>query len=454
MPMPGYTPPLVAANGKPWNFIIINGDDWYRDTLRAMPKFLLNYAARGTYYPCASVNTPLCFPGRAATYTGWRVERHDAVNNGSGTRYVASGALANTIPVILERAGYWNGFIGKIYNGLGEGGGGGWGALPWKHPGVHYMAGQWGAPNYFDWEELQADGTIRMTHGTADTNAAGTDYAVDVERLRCVEFFDSVPAGRPWSLILATKGTHQDSGGVAIPPARYANTAVTLTEDASFGLDLTTVGHGSWSQNVATVPWDAAAVTAARLGHTEALRTALAVDDCVDLIRTELIARSWDQNTILIIKCDNAHSGGEGCFDAKGVPHQSATDSVMWVYVPGVPGGTCRAPVSDIDVAPFVYEMAGTAPPIACHGMSFYPTLFDKGHPHRLAAPISNPEKDSPVFSAIQFGGNPGRMYYRILPTSAKGANQVGGYVDAAQTKNVITPGDALVLAALENARS
>ena len=94
MPIAGYTPPLVAANGKPWNFIIINGDDWHRDTLRAMPKFLLNYAARGTYYPCASVNTPLCFPGRAATYTGWRVERHDAVDNGSGTRYVASGALA------------------------------------------------------------------------------------------------------------------------------------------------------------------------------------------------------------------------------------------------------------------------------------------------------------------------------------------------------------------------
>ena len=106
----------------------------------------------------------------------------------------------------------------------------------------------------------RALGRLRqLTHWYAD----GETLPVDVERLRCVEFFDSVPTGRPWCLILATKGTHQDSGGVAIPPARYASATVTLSEDASFGLDLTTAGHGTWSQAVAIVPWDAAAVTAA-----------------------------------------------------------------------------------------------------------------------------------------------------------------------------------------------
>lgn len=453
MAIPGFVPPLLAPNGQRWNFLIVNADDWFQDVLKSMPTFNSKWASMGTWYPNASVNTPLCFCGRAATYTGWRVERHDAVDNGSGTRFTASGGLANVIPAVLKRIGYYNGFVGKIFNGLGESGNGGWGSLPWFMPGVDYMAGQWDTPNYFNWKELKTDGTT-ITHGTNDTNDASTDYAVDVERNRVISFFDSVPANKPWSLIWASKGTHQDAGGSAIPPARYASAAVTLTEDASFGLDLMTVGHGDWVHQVGTYPWGPSDAAQARSDHTAALRVALAQDEAFDTVFTSLQTRGWLQNTIIVLKCDNAHSGGEGCFSAKGVPHRSATNAVQWIFVPGIAGGTCYAPVSDIDVAPTVYELAGARPMRPSHGMSMVPVFLDKSHTFRLAAPISNPEKDSPVFSAAMFGGNPGRMRFRILSTSTKGAGQVGGYVDAPMTKNVMLPGDDLTLAALEALRS
>lgn len=459
MPRAGFTPPIQAANGKPWNFVLINGDDWFLDSYLGMPTFQAEWASKGVFYPMASCNEPLCFPGRAATYTGWRVERHDAVDNGSGSRYIASGGLANTLFSVLERQRYYNGFIGKIYNGLGENGNGSWGSQPWFHPGVHFMRGQWGAPNYFSWTEIDSTGNTYITHGTVDTNAAGTDYAVDVERLRAIEFLDGVPAGRPFCLCIASKGSHQDAGGNAVPPARYASSAVTLHEDSSFGLDLTTVGQGSWCTQVGVYPWGDADVTQARAEHTAALRVMLAVDEMVCAIFDSIVARGWGPNTIFLVKCDNAHAGGEGRFKAKGVPHRSATGAVMWAYVPGTTGGICYAPVGDIDVAPFFYAMAGATPMIACHGMSFHQTFLDRNHPHRLAMPLSNPEKDSPVFSGIQFGGNPGdgksgRMYFRILPTSTKGAGQLGGYVDHDQTRNVIVPGDADILTFIERARS
>ena len=462
MPITSYRPPLVAPNGKPWNVYLLQGDDWIRNQLQALPWFVANWANQFVRYPNASCNTPLCFPGRAATYTGWRVERHDCVDNNSGARYLASGAINHTLPVVLERVGYFNGWIGKIYNGLGEGGAGGFGTLPCKHPGVHYMAGQWGAPNYFDWQELGTDGTVRTTHGTSDTHAVGdettaTDYAIDVERLRLVEFLDSVPAGRPWCLIHASKATHQDgsSGGLPIPPDRYSSATVTLREDGAFGLDLTTVGHGSWAQAVAVSPWNATAVSDARNFHRESLRTGLALDDFLKKLRAELVARNMLDNTLVVLSTDNAHSVGECQFDAKGVPHPSATDKVLMVHVPGQAGGECWAPVSDIDIAPFIYEMTGARPTIAPHGMSFAATVRDKSLPHRQAAPISNPEKDSPTFSALQFGGAPaGRMFYRLGADSNKGAGQRGGYADPACTTNVITPGDEALLDTLQARRS
>lgn len=453
MPIPRFVPPLLAPDGQPWNFLVLNGDDWFQDCLRSMPLFMSQWAGQGIWYPNATVNTPLCFPGRAATYTGWRVERHDVIDNSSGTRFVASGGLANTFPVVLERHGYYNGFVGKIYNGLGDNGNGEWGVLPWFHPGIHKMHGQWGSPNYTDWLELLTNGTT-TPRGTVDDNGPNTDYAVDCERNRIITFFDSVPAGRPWSLIWASKGTHQDAGGDAVPPARYLNSAVTLTEDASFGLDLMTVGHGDWVHQNGTFPWTPADAAQMRSEHTAALRVALALQEAILTILTSLQARGWLSHTMIVVKCDNAHSGGEGCFKAKGVPHKSATSAVMWVYVPGIEGGTCYAPVGDIDVAPTLYQLAGARPMRPCHGMSMVPTFIDKGHPFRVAMPISNPEKDSPLFSAAQFGGNPGRMYYRVLASSEKGANQRGGYADAPQTRNIVQAGDADILTALENLRS
>lgn len=449
MPTPWSQPPILAPNGKPWNIFMLMGDDWMLDSYEGMPLFQANWASGYTRYPNGSTNMPLCFPGRAATYTGWRVERHGVASNEQGADYVAGGAIDHTIFTNLARAGYYTGMVGKIYNLLGANRTGGWGELPWVHPGVHFMRGQWGDVDYFNWDEIDETGAIIDNHGAVDTNTTGTDYAIDVERLRILEFFDSVPSGRPWLMVQSSKGTHAEEGENG-PPARYASAAVNIVTDPGFGIEPLSAGVPSWANGVAYLPWNANKATKLINEHTESLRVTLALDECLDTVFQSLVARGWDQNTLVIIKTDNAHASGELCFNKKGIPHRSATNMLLAVKVPGVAGGVSYAPVSDIDIAPFIYSMTGVRPMITPHGMCFANTLLDKSHPHRLAAPITNTEDDTPLFRAVQFGGNPGRIYYRILPTSAYGPGQTGGFADAAQTKNAVVAGDAAVLAATE----
>lgn len=449
-PLPD-TLPIVAPNGKKWNFLIMFGDDWPLDAFNEMPTFAATYAADFIDFPNAVSELPLCFPSRATTYTGQSCRYTTVSSNDNGVTYSA-GPINKTIFSALQAAGYYTGFTGKVYNGLGESGGGGFGSLPWRHPGVIYMAGQWDAPDYFEWEEIGSDGTITVSHGTTDTNAAGTDYAVDVERLRCLTFLSQVPTNRPWLFVWSSKGCHQGShgGSEPEPPARYASTSVTLTEDPkTFGVDPATLGLGDWATDDAVSPWNSTAIDAVRLSHRLALRVSRALDEGLCAALAQIEARGETQNTIVMVACDNAIGMGELRMVGKGNMHKTGTDLLLKVKVPGIAGGTCYAPVANYDIAPTLYALSGAVPLVAPLGMSFHPVLQDVNRPWREAALMVNPDR-TPEFAALQFGGNPGPRYYRV---GAAGGNTpcTGGWLDASQSVNASISGAAAKLQRLED---
>jgi len=452
-------PPILPANGKSWNFIVVNCDDATLDLYGSspMPLFNANWASGYVDFPNGSCNTPLCLPGRAATLMGLRVERHTGWDNNSG----ANLNLNLTFLVEFQRHGYYTGAIGKWINGFGEGGGGGFGTAT-RQAGVDFQRIQWGAPNYFDWTELDENGdnttdntstTTDRVHHTTDSRAAytdvtHTDYATDVEADRVRQFLTNAAAtGKPFCLYYAPKAPHQDSHGDPLPPARHAATSVTLTEDESFGVDPTLLGIPSWCATVGTSPWNAGAIAAARATHTESLRTVRALDEALHLIFTKLASLGMDTNTVIVLKTDNAHAGGELRLNDKGTPHRSSSSMLMRVKVPGQAGGTCKAAVSDIDVAPFLFRMAGIKPAVGRDGMSFHRCITDFDATHREAAPMSNPYKDSPTFAGLWFAD--GSVHYRIGDNSNKGAGQEGGWTDAAMTTNVDIAGAAAKLRAI-----
>lgn len=453
-PLPS-TLPITAPNGKKWNFLVMYGDDWPTDMYNEMPTFAATYASAFVSFPNAVSEMPLCFPSRASYMTG-RSSRYTTVtSNDDGATYMGTFAttdpIMNTLPVALRRAGYYTGWVGKIYNGLGEVGTGGFGTLPWKHPGIDYMAGQWGAPDYFEWDELGSDGTIRANHHAVDTNVAGTDYAIDVERIRALEFLTTVPTGRPWFLNWPTKGCHQGNhaGGEPEPPSRYSATSVTYTDDASFGVLGSTLGIPDWADNEAVSPWDAAAVTAVHFSHTQALRVARAVDEALCAVLAQIESRGETQNTIIILANDNAIGFGNLRMNGKGTPHRSSCDLLLKVKVPGVSAGTSYAPVCNYDIAPTICALAGAIMPTSPFGMSFHPCLLNKSYPWREAALMTNTGK-TPKFWALKFGDSVGSTHYRIM---AGGGNTIadGGWNDAAQTTNVRIDGARRKLSILES---
>lgn len=444
------TIPLIAPNGKPWNFLVVQLDDMTLDGLgaSAAPLFNANWASGFVNFPRGSCNSPLCLPGRAATLTGLRMENHRGWDNNEG----ANLDLTNTFMVWLQRAGYFTGGAGKWLNGFGESGNGGFGTQG-RQPGHDWHLYQWGPPNYFDYDLLDVAGNL--THkGTADTRAAytdvsATDYAVDVEGDAFATFAALAAAkGQPWVFYWTSKGPHQDSGngGKPIPPARHTATAVTLTEESSFGVDPDSLGIPSWCRQAGENPWTDTIRDDIRDTHRKSLRTMRAVDETLHRDLTLIGTQGWASNTVVIIKTDNVHASGELRLSDKGTPHRSSAMMGLRVKVPGVAGGTCNAAVSDIDIAPFMYALAGVRPGRQPDGMSFHKCFANLSWIHREAAPVRC-FKDSPAHTALRFAD--GRVHYRISDDSNKGAGQEGGWADAEETTNVNHPDGPLKLAAI-----
>jgi arylsulfatase A-like enzyme len=445
-------PPILAPNGKAWNYLVINSDDapvdWFGATV--FPLFNANWASDFIVFPNAACNMPLCTPARAAALLGWRIERHHAWDNDAG----ANIDLTQTFLVNLKKHGYYTGAIGKWFNGFG----GAFGTQA-RQPGVDYQRLQWGPVGYLDWVELDETGDITTDNGNvvtarvhhlndsraAYTDTGYTDYCTDIEADRVREFLtNAVASGRPFVLYYAPKASHQDGSdpeNEAIPPVRHQATSVTLTEDASFGRDGTVFGIPSWIRSVAETPWNASVIAEVRAAHTQALRTMRGLDEGLHLIFQKLVTLGLDQNTVVILKTDNTHSSGELRLKGKGTPHRSGSAMLMRVRVPGQAGGTCDAAVSDIDIAPFLYAMAGIKPQVGCDGMSFHRCIVDKSATFREASPMSNPMTDSPKFHGLWFSN--GSLHYRLTDDSNKGAGQEGGWADVAMTTNVNIRGAA-----------
>lgn len=441
-------PEYAASNGKPWNVLLIQGDDFVADliTAQGMPTFVATYEPGFVVFPNSCCEVPVCFPGRASTLTGKRAAWSGVKNNNDGPTYELN-AINHTVFRHLKARGYKTAFVGKAYNQLGKSGAGAWGTLPWIHPHVDFQRIQWGGIGYFDWTELGSDGAILVNHTTVDTNAVGTDYAVDVEKFRILEFLTATAVGQPWFIYWSTKGCHTGDGGSPIPPARHTSTSVTPIEDASFGLSRDDSGVPSWIEDEQDTPWNAAKLVDVRSTHTSALRVARALDENVDVILQAIAARGETANTIVIFKTDNTIASGEHQLTGKGTPHRSGLNAQIRVKVPGISGGSNPTPIQDLDVTPFICAMTGAVPSYQLDGTSFLKAMQDLTYEVREAALCVSYGNSSP-FSSLRFND---RTYYEMEAHDELPMRQPGGWAySGGEVYNSVNAADATALAILK----
>lgn len=422
---------LNSPLGYQPNIVVINTDDAPLDCYAtgAMPLLEANwFPSMLDYQTNGSCNTPLCLPGRAATLTGLRVEHHRGFDNSSG----ANLPLWSTFLVALKNAGYYTGAVGKWINGFGEAGGGGFGVQK-RQPGLDFQRIIWGNPNYFGYQLLNESGALTSYGESAANGGSDANYATDVESGNVLAFLAQAPTHRPFALYWGSKCPHKDSGSGPTPAPRHAATSVTLVPNPAFGLDPAAYGNPSWMSVSADTPWDAAAIAAANAEHILARRALLSLDEAIHAMLTALQTSGRLASTLVFLKTDNAHSYGEMRQSDKGTPHRGASSMMLKVRQPSGVGGTRTQAVSDIDIAPTICELAAARMPWAPDGQSFYRTFASDSAAHRVAAPMSNPTKDSPTFEGLWYAT--GRVYYEGLP-GGKAANQQGCWTDYDMTQD------------------
>ena len=119
---------LSAAEGsqgklyKP-NIVVILTDDHRADYLGCAGHPIIKtphidqLAADGTYFKNAFVTTAACTPNRTSILTGQYERKHGITFGSAGT--LTEEAFRDTYPVILRKAGYFTGYVGKNHTPIG-----------------------------------------------------------------------------------------------------------------------------------------------------------------------------------------------------------------------------------------------------------------------------------------------------------------------------------------------
>jgi arylsulfatase A-like enzyme len=356
-PTPSQQPP-----SRRLNIVLILTDDQRWDTLWAMPNVERLLAAHGVTFRNAFVTTSLCCPSRASILTGL-YSRHTGVYTdspplGGAPRFRDQ----STIATWLKAQGYSTGLVGKYLNAYNliprhiPPGWDDWNAISSNFPALHYY-------KY----------TINENGRFVHYGSASSDYSTTVLTGLALRFIRR--ATSPFFLELCPIAPHTPS--IPAPNDRGLFRTTPLPRRPDF--NEADVSDKPWGPFVH--PLYPRRRDAARTGWQRQLASLQAVDRGVARIVDTLAARGQLDNTVFLYTSDNGVMYGEHRLFEKIWPYEESIRVPLVVRVPWATSGwTDSRLVANIDLAPTIAELAGTAPPSRVDGLSLVPLL------HRQAA--------------------------------------------------------------------
>ncbi len=375
----GDAPPIL---GRP-NIVVIIADDLRWDALGcngsphgATPN-IDRLAREGVNLRNFFVTTPLCSPSRASFLTGLYARRHYIINNDKPGLDVIGHTLL-TWPRLLRQNGYETAFIGKWHMGLDDSRRMGW---------DHWIS--------FKGQGAYRDAVVNDNGVSRQLSGNTTDFL----NTRAVEFIRQ-RHDQPFVLWLAHKAVHLPYLPTKRNEARFAeakytpppNSAVDPQGKPAMARKLTAAERVNWLTIEGAQPEPGES----RYGRgrdrdsimRDQLRCLADVDDGVGAVLDALRASGALDHTLVIFTSDNGYLLGEfGEFDTKRWAYEPSIRQPFVLRYPRlVPPGSVRDQlVLNVDVAPFMLELAGVAPPERMHGRSFLPVLKDAKAPWREA---------------------------------------------------------------------
>ena len=360
-------PAAPAAPADKPNIVVMMSDDQRFDYLSCAGHPFIKtphtdrIARDGVRFVNMFVTNSLCAPSRATLMTG-QYSHANGVRDNMGSRLNPN---APWMPDELRRAGYEVAFVGKSHVP------GNFRAKKWD-----YYFGFQGQGNYLKpvIAESGPDGTIgpdKPYQGWMD----------DITTARAIEWMKK-KRDKPFALFLFFKAPHR----MWQPPPRYkelyADAMIkkpALWDEPGMGKPRAFLQAANmFGQYPDTKDYDGMI--------RDYCRCITGVDDNVGKVLSALDDMKVYDNTAVMYTSDNGFFLGEWQRFDKRFMHESSIRVPMLLKLPknpnrplsGVlkPGSTPREMVLNIDIAPTILDIAGTAAPKAMHGRSFVPLVW------------------------------------------------------------------------------
>jgi arylsulfatase A-like enzyme len=318
-------------------------------------------AAEGTRFVNAFVTSSICAASRASIFTG-QYERAHRCNFHTGC--LRRAQLEQSYPMLVRKAGYYTGFIGKY--GVEY-------APPGKPP--RDVEGR----EVFDrWYGFYGQGVyFPKEYPGKHLNQVMVDQARD--------FLATAPRDKPWCLSISFKAPHSGEGYVgyhAEPDLKgiYADAVVPYPPTAGREF-FDALPPFLRKCNARTNYWELRFSTPERYQATmkDYYRLVTGVDRAIGQIRGELAARGLSENTVIVFLSDNGDMHGDYQLGGKELLYDASIRIPLVIFDPRVPksarGQRRSELVLNLDVAPSVLDAAGVAVPAAMQGRSALPLV-------------------------------------------------------------------------------
>lgn len=345
------------------NIVFISTDDQRVSDMRWMPFTRRLIGGHGVTFTDAVSPHPLCCPARAEFVTG-QYGQNNGVHHNRGVYggYQALRDPGNTLARWLHDAGYQTGMVGKYLNGYGTSGSTTAATTGWDHwnPSVGGVYSYNHTTFYND-----GDPTLRRRHVDDVVTSSVESY------IR--EFSKNEAPFYVWASDLAPHQRRTDSTGPPLPARRhqdlFPHVQNTAEEKASYGRPVVD-GHRAAMRGQRLT-------TKEQRLFTARIRSLQAVDEGVrDIVQTLRETGELD-NTYIIFTTDNGYLLGEHGLDGKNFLFEEALRVPMLVRLPGGAASTSSVPVTSVDIAATVADLAGADPGRTQDGQSFAPILSD-----------------------------------------------------------------------------
>ncbi len=363
----GCAPRVGAAGPRP-NLLFLLADDMRADAMGCAGHRLLRtphldrLAAEGVRFVNGFVTTSICAPNRACVLLGQH-QRSTGIKDFATP--LSDEQLDRTYPVLLRRAGYRTGFLGK------------WGV---------------GASN----EKMLENPASRFDYWRGFVGQGKFFWEVDGKRLhltteliprQTAEFLDGCQPGQPWCLSISFKAPHG-------PWSDYDPKLKGLYT----GDDLPTLPKTFTKEHYEALPrFLRESLNCLNVRHYDArwgsredpdaparmvadyYRLITGLDICVGKLRALLAERGMAGDTVIAFTSDNGHFLFEQGLMGKWLMHEPSIRVPFVVYDPRLPAerrGTTRDEMAlTVDMAPTMLAMAGLRIPKAMQGRDLSPLL-------------------------------------------------------------------------------